>query len=78
MLEAFFGGAKPGADQLSEAMLLAWTNFATTGSPGGEDVPNYAHNRSTLIFGANNTVEEDPYPSTRALWDELEDHIGQM
>jgi len=78
MLEGFFGGAKPGADELSEAMLLAWTNFATTGSPGGEDVPNYAHNRSTLIFGANNTVEEDPYPSARALWDELEDQIGQM
>lgn len=77
-LEPFFGGAKPGADELSDAMLSAWTSFAATGSPGGEDVPNYAHNRSTLIFGANNSVEEDPYPSERALWDELEDHIGQM
>jgi para-nitrobenzyl esterase len=77
-LEPFFGGAKPGADELSDAMLSAWTSFATTGSPGGEDVPNYAHNRATLIFGANNTVEEDPHSRQRALWDELEDHIGQM
>ena len=78
-LEAFFDGAKPGADELCEAMMSAWCNFAATGNPGGEvPVPTYAQNRSTLIFGEQCSVQEDPYAVERHLWDQLDDYIGQM
>jgi para-nitrobenzyl esterase len=78
-LEAFFDGAKPGADELCDAMMSAWCNFAATGNPGGEaPVATYAQNRATLIFGANCSVEEDPYAAERHLWDQLDDQIGQM
>jgi len=78
-LEPFFDGTKPGADALSEAMLNAWCQFAATGNPGGaQPVPTYRQNRSTLVFGTDCRIEEDPYPAERALWDQLEDEIGKM
>lgn len=78
-LEAFFDGAKPGADELNDAMMSAWVNFATTGNPGGNaPAPNYAQNRATLIFDANSRIEEDPYSIERELWDGLDQHIGEM
>jgi para-nitrobenzyl esterase len=79
ILEPFFDGAKPGADDLSAAMTTAWCQFAATGNPGGEQpAPSYAQNRTTLVFGADSRIEEDPYPAERQLWDQLEDKIGQM
>jgi hypothetical protein len=41
-------------------------------------VPTYQQNRSTLVFGTDCRIEEDPYPAERALWDQLEDEIGKM
>ena len=78
-LEPFFDGGKEGADTLSDAMLTGWCQFAATGNPGGEQpAPSYAQNRSTLIFGADCRIDEDPYPAERALWDQLEHEIGKM
>jgi len=78
-LEPFFDGDKPGADALSASMLAAWCNFAATGNPGGElPVPSYAGKRTTLIFGADCRVDEDPYPAERQLWDGLEHELGRM
>ena len=78
-LETFFDGAKPGADELSAAMMTAWCNFAATGNPGGEQpTPSYVRNRATLIFGADCRIDADPFAVERELWDGLEDEIGKM
>ena len=78
-LESFFDGAKPGADELSAAMMKAWCKFASTGNPSvDEPAPNYAQNRSTLIFGVECRTDEDPYPAERHLWDQLDHEIGKM
>ena len=78
-LEPFFDGAKPGADELSAAMMKAWCKFAATGNPGvDEPAPSYSQNRSTLIFGVDCRTDEDPYSAERHLWDQLDDEIGKM
>ncbi len=79
-LEPFFDGAKPGADELSDAMMTAWVSFAATGNPGGRETPApaYGPDRATLIFGADCRVEDDPYPAERKLWDGMDQHIGEM
>ena len=78
-LEPFFDGAKEGADDLCDAMMSAWVNFASTGNPGGDKaMPNYAQNRATLVFDAKSEVKEDPYAAERKLWENLDEHIGEM
>ena len=75
-LEPFFDGAKPGADELANAMQTAWCNFASSGSPG--ETASYADNRATLMFGSQIRAENDPYPAERELWNQLDAEIGKM
>lgn len=54
-------------------MHKAWINFARNGNPNTEGMPNWPkygmEKRSTIIFNAESTVEEDPNEKERLIWE---------
>ena len=69
-LVTFAGGDQPGADALADSMQSAWVAFAATGNPGANtSVAAYSKNRTTMIFGKDNRIEEDPAAASREVWD---------
>ncbi len=72
-LVSFAGGEQSGADALADAMQSAWVAFARTGNPGvNGPVAPYAENRTTMMFGTNSRIEQDPAPASREIWDTLD------
>ena len=62
----FAGAERPGADELSAAMMDAWIAFARHGDPGWA-----AHDRQrrpTMVFGARSALAEDPLGQERRAW----------
>jgi para-nitrobenzyl esterase len=52
---------------LSVRMRTAWTDFARTGDPGW---PAYGlDERTTKIYDSVDTLEADPLPASRELWE---------
>ncbi|MBU4316187.1 MAG: carboxylesterase/lipase family protein [Proteobacteria bacterium] len=62
-------------DTLSAKMLAAWTAFARTGNPSHDHMPPWAAyevtQRKTMILGIDTHLEEDPFGSERALWNDM-------
>ncbi len=68
-----FPGRNAETQKLSEQMMDAWIAFAHSGNPNHENIPELSAydkgKRSTILFGKEVTVEEDPYGSERKAWD---------
>ncbi|MGI9589754.1 MAG: carboxylesterase/lipase family protein [Myxococcota bacterium] len=63
------------AGQLSGRMQRAWVEFARTGCPAHEDFPEWPsyslERRSTLAFGVEYTLRDDPHERARGFWGEV-------
>jgi para-nitrobenzyl esterase len=60
---------------MCSTLASAWVNFAKTGSPNNTNIPNWpnfdAKRRSTMIFGVDTRVVNDPYAEIRAFWADM-------
>jgi para-nitrobenzyl esterase len=66
-------GPKKEWGNLMEEMTSAWTNFARTGNPNGQDVPSWPRydeeKRSTMEFAASQSkAVNDPFSAERQAW----------
>ncbi|HEY2463071.1 MAG TPA: carboxylesterase family protein [Steroidobacteraceae bacterium] len=70
--EAILGAGSESARLMCGTLASAWVNFAKSGNPNNPKVPNWpsfdANRRSTMIFGFDTRVENDPYAEIRAFW----------
>jgi para-nitrobenzyl esterase len=66
----FIGSPRDAADlatreSLMEQMILAWTNFAKTGDPNGDNLPYWlkfnGNDQPTMIFSASPHIENAPF-----------------
>lgn len=68
---ALWGRTPP--QDLASAMHGAWVRFATTGDPGGGDLPDWPayelEDRPVMEFGVRRRVAKDPRRSERLLWE---------
>ncbi|MBM6992885.1 MAG: carboxylesterase/lipase family protein [Prevotella sp.] len=73
---AFETDALPEAVRLGDVMSSAWINFARTGNPNGEGVPqwpDYQLNRkSTMVFDTHSEVREDVDGALQSLVETLQ------
>ncbi len=50
---------------LADQMSTAWTNFAKTGNPNGEGLPEWpqwtSDNKAVMVFDEDAMVETDPF-----------------
>ena len=61
-------GDTPEARALSDVVRGAWLQFATSGTPG-DRWPHYDSTaRSTMLFGADVKVVDDPLGAIRTFW----------
>src|SRR5882757_1491385 len=70
--EAILGAGSKDAQIMCSTLASAWVNFAKTGNPNNTNVPHWpnfdAKRRSTMIFGLDTQVVNDPYAEIRAFW----------
>jgi para-nitrobenzyl esterase len=63
------------AGQLSRRMQRAWLEFARTGCPAHDEFPEWPNytleRRSTLAFGREYTLRDDPHERARRFWSEV-------
>ncbi len=68
-----FIGLAPSAGRLSRRMQYAWINFARTGQPGHERLPEWQaydlDSRATMLFGRDCHPENAPLDQERKLWE---------
>ena len=68
-----FIGLAPSAARLSRRMQYAWINYARTGHPGHERLPDWkpydANSRATMLFGRECRAENAPLDPERKLWE---------
>jgi para-nitrobenzyl esterase len=68
-----FIGLAPSAARLSRRMQYAWINFARTGEPGHERLPDWQSydldSRATMLFGRDCHPENAPLDQERKLWE---------
>lgn len=68
-------GGSAEARVLADQMAAAWVAFARTGNPNDKALPDWptynAQTRSTMVFGKETRVENDPGRELRLLWEEL-------
>jgi para-nitrobenzyl esterase len=61
---------------ISATMQQAWLNFAKTGNPNGENVPEWkkynSTQRNTLVFGKNIDTQVDPKANERTAWEGID------
>ncbi len=66
-------GLAPSAARLSRRMQHAWINFARTGSPGYERLPEWKpydlDSRATMLFGRECDLASAPLEQERKLWE---------
>ena len=75
-----FAGTGEAVEQLSKKMERAWANFARSGDPAHEGLPQWpaydtAH-RASMELGKECRILEDQAPEERRIWDELRGHGG--
>jgi para-nitrobenzyl esterase len=70
--DAILGAGSRDAHTMCSTLASAWVNFAKTGNPNNKNIPNWpafdAKRRSTMMFGADTQVANDPYAEIRAFW----------
>lgn len=70
-----FGVVTRGAYRLSHRMQRAWIGFARTGCPAHEELPEWPaytrERRSTMAFGVEYTLRDDPLERARGFWGEI-------
>lgn len=62
-------------DALSGKMMEAWISFARSGNPAHKNIPSWApydlNKRSTMIWGSEVKLQEDPFSQERMIWEGL-------
>ncbi len=70
--DPIMGGGGQEALLMCTRLASAWVNFAKTGVPDNEHIPAWprfdATRRSTMVFGADARVVDDPYGPIRRFW----------
>ncbi len=70
--DALLGCGSREAQLMCDDLASSWIQFAKTGDPNNERIPKWpafdAEKRSTLIFGPNTRIVDDPYGEIRAFW----------
>ena len=70
--EPILGGGGRDAQLMCRSLASAWINFAKTGNPNGEHLPDWprfdAQRRATMTFGADTRIVDDPYGAIRTYW----------
>lgn len=65
-------GTLPGRHELAAQMSQAWIQFARTGNPNHESLPNWpafeASDRATMVFDYPSRLERDPASEERLAW----------
>ncbi len=60
-------------DVLSKKMMKSWISYAQNGNPDHDGIPKWSpyelKNRSTMIFGPEIKVVDDPFKMERIVWD---------
>ncbi|MFX1376374.1 MAG: carboxylesterase family protein, partial [Promethearchaeota archaeon] len=61
------------SDILSEKMMSSWISFARNGKPSHEGIPTWKpydlENRSTMLFGTEVKLVDDPFKTERMVWE---------
>ena len=69
-----FVGVHPAVSGISRRMQDAWLAFARTGAPSSPELGDWpcydAARRATMLLGEECRVEDAPFESERAFWDE--------
>lgn len=67
-----FTGTGDDRYELAKTMSTVWANFARTGNPNGEGVPEWppynSEARPTMIFNVPSAAENDPRQAEREVW----------
>ncbi|WML40043.1 carboxylesterase/lipase family protein [Neobacillus sp. OS1-2] len=70
-----FTGDSPERQLVANQMHQVWINFARTGDPNTENLPEWPrydiNNRSTMIFNTESAVENDPNKEERIGWEQV-------
>jgi para-nitrobenzyl esterase len=70
--DSILGGGCHEAQLMSAALAGAWVAFAKTGNPNHDGLPYWPNfnvrNRSTMMFGPDTRVIDDPYSEIRSFW----------
>lgn len=65
-------GETPGAQELADAMIAAWSRFIKGDDPGGGHLPEWPRydltDRKVMILNTTSTVESDPWADLREAW----------
>jgi len=79
---AGFFGSGHAADSLSAHVQDAWLAFASSGNPRTDVLSDWrpydTRERTTAIFGDPVSVASDPFGEERAVWNELDAHLGDV
>ena len=71
----FFPKRDEETDVLSKKIMDCWINFAKTGDPNHNNIPNWPkydiNRRSTMIFDKDLVVIDDPKGETRKIWNDI-------
>jgi para-nitrobenzyl esterase len=67
---------------LADKMSRAWTNFAKTGEPEADGLPQWrpysASERTVMIFNDESKLATDPYPDERTAITQIHLQVGQI
>jgi para-nitrobenzyl esterase len=70
--DALLGCGSREAQLMCGDLASTWIQFAKTGDPNNKSIPKWppydAEKRSTLNFGPNTRIVDDPYGEIRAFW----------
>ena len=61
-------------EELSAKMMDSWISFARSGNPNHKEIPEwaqYGNNRTTMMFGKDVKVINDPYGKERSVWEDI-------
>ena len=68
-------GIGSAVENLSNQMMDAWVAIARSGNPNHQGIPDWQpydnQSRATMFFGRETFVENKPFESTRAVWDDI-------
>ena len=80
--EAILGAGSKDAQTMCSTLASAWVNFVKTGNPNNANIPQWpkfdATRRSTMIFGPDTQVVNDPYAEIRAFWANMPEPDGVL